>query len=148
LASVLSSVLQPHTLKVFIFFLPRSPTTYVGPLEAQAKHFLLICRQSSGGRRRGLRPASTWLTAACSLSARSQKQQPIWFPHWPTATRKKEEKEWTLGWKQQGRAPRRPGPHAPAQLTLHDHRLGHFTRWSPPGICKKLQLWHSSAAAL
>lgn len=29
------------------------------------------------------------LTAACSLSARSQKRQPIWFPHWPTANGEK-----------------------------------------------------------
>lgn len=37
--------------------------------------------------------ARTWLTEACSLSARSQKQQPIWFPHCPTAAGGGEERE-------------------------------------------------------
>lgn len=57
----------------------------------------------------GVRVSRTLLTAACSLSARSQKQQPIWFPHWPTVPRN--EREQTLGGKK-GHSPRqRLSPH-------------------------------------
>lgn len=67
--------------------------------------------------------AGTWLTAACSLSARSQKQQPIWFPHWPTAIGERKEGGQTLEGPAGLRAARVLT--LPAQLTLNDHRLGH-----------------------
>ena len=61
----------------------------------------------------GVRVSCTLLTAACSLSARSQKQQPIWFPHWPTVPRK--EREQTLGGKKGHSPRRRMGPHPPKE---------------------------------
>ena len=72
----------------------------------------------------GVRVSNTLLTAACSLSARSQKQQPIWFPHWPTVSRKKREQ--TLGGKK-GHSPRR-------QLGLHPPKEAYPVR-PPTGSC-------------
>lgn len=37
------------------------------------------------------------LTAACSRSARSQKRQPTWFPHWPTAKGRDTGQGWGRG---------------------------------------------------
>lgn len=65
----------------------------------------------------------TLLTAACSRNARSQKRQPTWFPHWPTAKR---------------RDKARAGPGAAGKLrasqplTLDHHRLRHDGFGGPP----------------
>lgn len=61
--------------------------------------------------------AVTLLTAACSRSARSQKRQPTWFPHWPTA-KGRDRGRVRQGTANGGGTGRRP-------LTLHHHRLRH-----------------------
>jgi len=68
----------------------------------------------------------TLLTAACSRNARSQKRQPTWFPHWPTAKRRDRAQA----------EPRAAGRlRATQPLTLHHHWLRHDNlSGSPPPL--------------